>query len=132
MNLEILWMIHLRRRDLGLGVRKEGSRVNDRRGWILFVRCFFFAFSSCQRCDETAFVDNYMDYGDDSCLSSFTQGQAVRARDQIAIYRGIKGSKQGGSSSGGGGGGGGGKQHTGRPGRYYHDRRSSFERHGLH
>lgn len=59
-----------------------------------------------------------MDYGDDSCLSSFSLGQAVRAREQIAIYRGIQSSKQGNS--------GGGKQPVGRPGKYHHDRRHSF------
>jgi len=58
-----------------------------------------------------------MDYGDDSCLSSFSLGQAVRAREQIAIYRGIQSS----SSNPGGG-----KQPAGRPEKYYHDRRHSF------
>ncbi|KAL9710258.1 hypothetical protein Ac2012v2_006554 [Leucoagaricus gongylophorus] len=65
-------------------------------------------------------IHNFMDYGDDSCLSSFSLGQAVRAREQIAIYRGIQSSKQGGSNSGGG------KQPVGRPGKYHHDRRHSF------
>ena len=34
-------------------------------------------------------VDNFMDYTYDSCMTSFTDGQADRALDQIATYRGI-------------------------------------------
>lgn len=125
--------IRLRKLDLGLVVPREGNRVRSPRALILFV-CFDFLSLSgllrgCGTDESVVFVtDNFMDYGDDTCLTSFTKGQAERARDQIAIYRGIKAPKQGSSSNSTGGG----KQHTGRPGKYSHDRRRSFEeRHGL-
>jgi len=35
-------------------------------------------------------VHNYMDYTDDSCMDSFTEGQAARMRGQIRLYRGIQ------------------------------------------
>ncbi|KXN92139.1 hypothetical protein AN958_09231, partial [Leucoagaricus sp. SymC.cos] len=80
---------------------------------------------TCKHSKSVDPIHNFMDYGDDTCLNSFTPGQAARARDQIAIYRGIKSSKQSSTS-------GGGKHHTGRPGKYSHDRRNGFrQRYGL-
>ncbi|KAG8722519.1 hypothetical protein FRC08_001033 [Ceratobasidium sp. 394] len=36
-------------------------------------------------------VHNYMDYGPDSCRTEFTPGQVIRMKQQIAVYRNIKG-----------------------------------------
>jgi len=35
-------------------------------------------------------VQNFMDYSDDACMTSFTPGQAKRLKDQLAAYRGVK------------------------------------------
>jgi len=35
-------------------------------------------------------IHNYMDYGVDTCLNQFTQGQITRLRDQVTTYRGIR------------------------------------------
>jgi len=35
-------------------------------------------------------VQNFMDYSDDSCMTSFTPGQAKRLRHQLMAYRGVK------------------------------------------
>ncbi|KAG9076427.1 hypothetical protein FS749_011802 [Ceratobasidium sp. UAMH 11750] len=36
-------------------------------------------------------VHNYMDYSPDSCRTEFTPGQVTRMKQQIAVYRNIKG-----------------------------------------
>src|SRR6185369_15975037 len=39
-------------------------------------------------CAELAYsLENFMDYTDDVCMTSFTPGQATRARSQMATYR---------------------------------------------
>jgi hypothetical protein len=35
-------------------------------------------------------VQNFMDYSDDSCMTSFTPGQGKRLRHQLMTYRGVK------------------------------------------
>lgn len=35
-------------------------------------------------------VRNFMDYSDDSCMDSFTPGQAKRIQNQLVVYRGVK------------------------------------------
>ncbi|TFK19709.1 metalloprotease [Coprinopsis marcescibilis] len=34
-------------------------------------------------------IYNFMDYSDDGCMDSFTQGQVVKMRESLAFYRGI-------------------------------------------
>lgn len=36
-----------------------------------------------------SFIDNFMDYSYDSCMTEFTAGQVTRLKSQIATYRGI-------------------------------------------
>ena len=35
------------------------------------------------------YLDNYMDYTDDSCMNQFTAGQITRLKSQMSTYRGI-------------------------------------------
>ncbi|KAF9445543.1 zincin, partial [Macrolepiota fuliginosa MF-IS2] len=42
---------------------------------------------SCPQSTGLDPIHNFMDYGDDSCMESFTPGQGMRIKAQIAIYR---------------------------------------------
>ncbi len=44
---------------------------------------------SCKRQAGVDPIENFMDYTDDFCMYMFTNGQAVRANEQVTAYRGL-------------------------------------------